>query len=684
MKQIYLLTTIVLFSASLFAQSGLMTAKEVAKISAPAKVLTGREVSIQEIPMTPTILQEATSDHYVGTTYYKTQSNAAVSQRIVVHEDGTVGFTWIASPPGGTTYPNRGSGYNYHTGNRYYNSYSTTSRIETERTGWPTMGALTDGENTGEIIIAHDGANGLIVSTRTTKGEGDWAQKLFRGPSVPGPSGPPSTALLWPSIATYGTTIHLIACTNSDEGYLYEGINTCLLYYKGEYDFETNDITWTNPRIVGNVRSNYIKQFSGDSYGITVNGDKVAILVCSSWLDNFYWLSEDGGDTWGERELIYETAVPAQFTIWHTAVVDTPYVCDGNGSIAIDDDGVVHVALGICRVLNEDNGEGGYSYFPGTGGLLYWNSEMGGAIPSDLADERRNNMDPYILEEADYTIIWMPPLDYSDTAWFANGIDFPTGYGCGLTSMPQLITDGDNVYIVYSSVLQYPLVDEGAGLYFRGIFATKSTDKGETWPDEATDGVSWLSYGEGVFLVDWEDYDETYNSIPLLFFRSENIEPALAANIVDGKLNVMWSKSFIPGEEDNIETNMYWLSIDANKIGDYNNTRRVWQGEADTIPDINITEPPIHSGITENSIKNSRIYPNPANNHVSLEFISTNANTATVTITNIMGQTVMTQVEKAQKGHNKLNFNVSHLSNGFYLVNVNTPTGKITQKLIIQ
>ena len=682
MKKIYLLAVIALLSSSLLAQDRATAVREAAKISAKEKAFTGREVLNNDISTTPTILQTNATSNFVGATYYDLQTNNTMPKRVVTHEDGTVGFVWTACKVGQNT--SRGSGYNYYNGSELIRPANTMDRIENMRTGWPTMGALTDPIHQGEVVISHNGTTGLVVSTRKTKGTGNWTQKLLLGPPL-NANGTPSTALLWPSLVTSGTTVHLVACTDSDSGYRYNGINTCLLYYRGEYDFAADTIVWSEPKIVGDVTPDYIKHFSGDSYAIAVNGDKVAILVCDMRYDNFYWLSEDGGITFGSRQLVYETALPAE--IYSTTLFDETYVCDGSGAIAIDDNGIVHVALGIMGASDDDPSDEAISIYLSTNCLLYWNSTKQ-PILMNLCDTARYNLHPDTLKKAGYSVLQIPTLDETNTLYFLRGTeDHHTipNYGVGGASMPQLLTDGDNVYLIYSALMQYPLVDFEQAEHYRGIFAAKSTNNGETWPDATVNGVSWLSYGRDLFLVDWVNYDTTYTENndfvpPYLFVYSENVYPTLAANIADGKINVMWQSSLLPGKDvggaTNISSNIsniYWFSIDADSIGIYNNTREVYTG---------IWNPPV--SISENSIKNTKIYPNPANSQVALELTSTNANTATLTITNVMGQVVMSQTENLSAGHNTINFNVSHLSKGFYLVNVNTPTGKVTQKLIIQ
>nr|MCR4856784.1 hypothetical protein [Bacteroidales bacterium] len=184
----------------------------------------------------------------IGQTRYDMQTNGCMAQRLVTFDDGTIGATWTTC---GSSSSSRGSGYNYYDGTQWVRGNGNSApidRIESVRAGWPAMAPL--GTN-GEIVVSHNGSSGLLINVRAQKGTGAWTETLLQGPSIyDSYIGGNSTALLWPSVATNGNTIHLIACTESDTVSLYQGIQTCLVYYRGTYNPSDNTIAWENPRIV--------------------------------------------------------------------------------------------------------------------------------------------------------------------------------------------------------------------------------------------------------------------------------------------------------------------------------------------------------------------------------------------------------------------------------------------------
>lgn len=580
MKKTFILLVTVIFSLTVFAQSERNTTLMKKKDAVAVKTtLTGFEPG--EDVLTPIPFVKATNPYFAGATRYDLQSNNSCSNRIIVHEDGTKSMVWVTCSGSAT---DRGTGYNYYdpeTGG-FQNPGTSTSRIENVRTGWGTIGALEHEGGIGEIVAAHDGASSLVISTRRQKGTGDWSFSNLQGPAASNGTST-STCLLWPSLITSGNIIHLIACTESDPGYLYEGINTCLVYYRGVYNAETNGVTWASPKVVGNATPSYIAVFSGDAYAIDARGDKVVILVCSPYTDAFYWESNDGGLTFGDRQIIFDSPVPDGYQESTTLVPDTPYVCDGGGSIAIGDDGIVHVALGITMILNENITDGTSSYFPGVDGMVYWNSSMG--TIGQFGSGRNFDFDPEVLAANGYTVIRQIDSDCDDYADNDNvNVNNTTNYGCGAISMPQLIVDNGTVYWIYVGMLESPFMD-ATGNHYRGIFGLKSTNNGQTWN---LDEISWLSYGNIFFDIDWNTYSYD-NYLPIA--ASENVFPAVSRRIVNGKIDILWQHSETAGSE--IKENsvavataaaqMNWFSIDASKIGTFNNYKEVcqnlWQDE---------------------------------------------------------------------------------------------------------
>ena len=65
-----------------------------------------------------------------------------------------------------SSYPERGTGYNYYDGTRFGDM--PTERVESIRSGWPSIAAC----GNGEILVSH--ASGINVYYRQTKGQGEW------------------------------------------------------------------------------------------------------------------------------------------------------------------------------------------------------------------------------------------------------------------------------------------------------------------------------------------------------------------------------------------------------------------------------------------------------------------------------------------------------------------------------
>ncbi|MDR2980038.1 MAG: T9SS type A sorting domain-containing protein [Bacteroidales bacterium] len=682
MKKVLLPLFIVIFAFAAVAQNTSVQKIDPASVVAISKqaATTGRETGQPEV-MTSSVVR-ATSADPVGHSYYDLQTNASLSKRIIAHEDGTVSMVWNASNTQATS---RGTGYNYFDGTSLINNSMPIGRIENTRTGWGTIGTLGTGSNIGEVVVSHNGTTGLAILTRETKGTGTWKSSELQGPSISNGI-TTSTCLLWPSIATVADTVHLIACTdqNADNPFLYEGINVCLLYYRGVYDRSTQNVTWTSPVIVGDMTSAKQTHFSGDSYSISANGNNVAVLYGENPTDIFYWLSNNGGRNW-EKHIIFDTPVPDAFDARVHLVLDTPFVADGSNSIIIDDNGIVHVAFSITRLLNDSLATPTYKWYPLYDGLIYWNSTM-----EPLTDESdpAHSLDPTSLEARGIQVFRRLDLTGEGSVSLLNGNDVHiTSYYKTVVSMPQLAWDNNNVYITYCAEVEYPFVQWDMSKMYRGVFAAKSTDNGATWNNNE---ISWISYGPNFMYMDWRAYDglDDPNDAEQVVFAIKNYSectfPAIS-NVADGKINILWQSAYLPGsyirENGDLPipptvctttVDMNWLQIAADSIGIFNNYKEIPTG----VWGLGVQ--------THNSIKDVNIFPNPASNHVKVVIETTENAPASLTVTNLLGQTVHAQQISISAGTNVLDLNVSGYPSGFYMINIKTSTGNSTKKLIVQ
>lgn len=662
MKKNLLSLTFLLIATLTFAQVGVRNANNLST-TYQKKVLNGNEYIKESTPEQTYSPVRTMSRNFIGTTLYDCQTNGSMSNRVLAHSDGTVSAFWTTM---GYNAQSRGTGYNYFDNGQWLSGAGSNTRIENTRTGWGTATSV----GNAEIVVAHDGNHKLIISICPEKGTNQWTFSELVGPTITNTSNQTRDALLWPAIAASGNTIHLIACTDSDQGFLYQGIQTCLLYYRGQFDAATNTITWEEPRVVGDVTADEVSQFGGDSYAIAAKGDNVAIVALPPFLnsDAFLWKSTDGGVNFTKTI----------FSEGYKTAGDTAYHDDGSLAVAIGDDGLAHVAFGAYLAYKESDSATTYTWYPGVGEIIYWNETME-PITRSLTDDQTYK-DPEVLLSKGYGVFEQPELNCDDNISGVNwGIEAYPNYGCAAVSMPQLVAEGGNVYLVYSANMEFPFLDIANTKYYRGIFAAKSTDNGANFGEP-----SWMSYNKDLYYMNsWEIFplgDSTTlgECREFLDTESENVYPVVAKNLVNGDIKMIWQMdydagSYVKDTTEMKESFLYYFQMNADSIGIYNNIHEVCQG---------LWIDP--TGISNQTISGMKLYPNPASNSVNVTFSSEESGEALVTIMNIMGQTVKSETVAINEGYNKLNLGISNLKSGVYMINIKTNRGTSTQKLIVK
>ncbi len=228
------------------------------------------------VEMTPSVVKTTAIPEAVGSTYYDLQTNATTDHRIFYYPDGTIGLTFtMGNSP--TSYPDRGTGYNYYDGTSW--QPIPTTRIEQVRTGWPSYSSL---GNNGEVVIAHKGT-GLRMSKRDTKGTGSWVES-----DLPTPAGISPT---WPRVCTEGNNIYILA---ADQGVTYMGQDAPLVFYRSTNGGNTWDIQ-AQP-IPGVDGASYPYGFGGDAYNwAQPKNGTIAFVVGTEITDLILMKSTDGG-----------------------------------------------------------------------------------------------------------------------------------------------------------------------------------------------------------------------------------------------------------------------------------------------------------------------------------------------------------------------------------------------------
>ena len=434
----------------------------------------------------------------VGTTKYDLQSIGALANRIWLFDDGTAAAVWTMGLGDNTSFPERGTGYNYFDGTEW-GAYPT-QRIEDIRTGWPSIAAW--GEN-GEIIVSHTSYlqwldDFLIISKRTEKGTGDWTHITV----PPGTSNMGAIDIHYPRLMTSGTNhnyIHILVPAGS----ACQGQDKPLLYIRSADGGET----WTDWTILEDINSDYYTGFKPDEYTWAESrGDVIAFTIANPWHDWIVMKSSDNGESW-EKIVIWQHPYP-MFDWQTTITTDTIWAPDNSVDIALDNNGMVHAVCGLTRVMHTEPGTL-YTYFPWTDGIVYWDETM----------------DPFTAENQHRALAYENLVeDETLIGWVVeNGtplLDEIQNYReLGMSTMPNISADNDQIAVVWSSIT----AGYDNGIYnFRHIWKRHSYGNGNanTWgvmQDMDTDINHW--YDECIYPVLAGRF--TSNSTPCFIYNTD-------------------------------------------------------------------------------------------------------------------------------------------------------------------
>ncbi|MCF8348243.1 MAG: T9SS type A sorting domain-containing protein [Bacteroidales bacterium] len=422
MKKFLLFSLLVVFSSATFAQSAMMSQKErLQKVTMQKQEAVKDASTFTDAVVNTYVANDRGADVVIGNTVYDLQSNATMQHRTYTFPDGTRNAVWtMGFNP--TSYPERGTGYNYFDGTSW--GPVPTERIEAERVGWPAVAPY--GE-TGEIVCVHTSADGLLFSWRPVKGEGAWSTFTLYGPAGTG-------GLTWPRMITSGENnevVHVIA-TLFDEAF---DDQDAPIYYSRTSD---GGVTWDPENVVlDGIGPDYSPGYGGDEYcWAAPMGETIAFVAFGGFTDGTVMKSTDNGTNW-ERFPFYLSPEPF---FDGTQVLPRFGGGDSYNAAVIDETGKVHVAFG--RMLHASDGSGTTSYYPYTDGLIYWNEDM---PPLDSAMIGSDVFDLDYLEANGYLLARVQE----------NGEDTIVGvatYQASLTSMPQLVYKDGFVYAQYSAV----------------------------------------------------------------------------------------------------------------------------------------------------------------------------------------------------------------------------------------
>ena len=579
-------------------------------------------------------------------TMYDLQSNHFCSNRMYALENGSAAIVATFSHEPNQSASDRGTGYNFYNGETGEWLDMPEARVESMRTGWPTIAPYGD---KGEILISHAP---MRCWTREVAGEGEW---VYRGELPISPEGfPYADDASWPRVATSGDNHNIIHVIGDIQHSGTDATEHYQVYLRSE-DAENWTITYSPLEQVGFESTG---GFSAEDYAIAANGHNVAILYSGS-MTNSVWMfkSTDDGLTWNARRVWkdpYEGISLEDPNLVYTDTLFRPM----SGAIVIDNGGVVHVALNVLEMAHwADTEPGYYSYFYGrtVDGLLYWNDTQEGPVESEDGNPHHAARLWWpIPEEPGYVRMhpdstkWIGYIPmYEGFEWdndkFYHEDDYhPRFYSA--SGHPALSCDPyGNLLCAFSSPCVRRLDDNGT-YYYRSIY------------------TSYYNVDKGYWDQDVEDLcDEEVN---FMFLYSDNLFTISAPN------------TYNPGE--------FWVGFQSDDlIGLYwGSGAAQTQASENIIHAMRIDAEDEYVSVPENYEAKDvvySIYPNPATDYVVVK--SSQDVEANISIVNLVGQTVKQFNQNLKTGENTIGID---LKSGIYFCTISANGFNKTIKFVVK
>ncbi len=494
-KILFLMAGLCMFSLIMMAQQKPATlSKAILNRNLPSFTVLDNGISPTQ-PGNVVVNSKAVLDDIIGGSRYDMQTNASVqNNRLVMWPDGNLSATWTMGFAD-AAYSDRGTGYNYKNSSAW--GPAPTTRIETMKSGWPSVHPWM---GNGEMILAHNSTKFMPMNTRPVKGTGAWTQNLRL--TAPGNA----FGLVWPRTITSGPNhqyIHVLVVTTpvANGGTVYQGLDGALVYYRSL----DGGATWDKQGIIlPQLTSADYYGFSGDDYTwAQPHGDTLVFVNGGQWTDTFMMKSTDNGNTWTKT-----TILPNYYSKNNGTTVTPAFICcDGSVACEMDKNGVTHVAFGRMRAVCTGSA---HNYYPGTDGIVYWNSTM-------------PVLDTAIVTDIDNCLAHNILLGYVAANAAGDSIldPFPH-YGVSLSSFPQIIVDDyNNLYFLWSSLtVGNPSPDP---LNYRHIW-------GRAWFHGSASWNNMVDLNDGVF-----------------YMFQEYVYPSVASSLKNDKIQLITQTSSQPG-----------------------------------------------------------------------------------------------------------------------------------------
>lgn len=662
MKKVLLLSLGLVMGFSAFAQ--VRVAKENnSKKATAVRVAAGNDVYTGSIMQNSAKFNQSVvvnralnfEEAHVMSTFYDLQSNGHVSNRMYQNASGDVAVATTMSLEANLTASDRGTGYSFAEGGDIANFTFAEVREEANatgedfRTGWPTIAPYGP---TGEILVAHPGDadhDGLYYWTREVAGEGQWD-----GPhSIPNPTGLEYPfSMSWPRVTTSGPNndiIHVVAAAQHSIS-ADEMVNA--QFYCRSTDGENWEVSYSPLEATGE----HIGVYSADDYSIAANGDVVAICYTTVFYGHVYvYKSTDNGETW-ERFVAWENPYAGDWETDENTITggedDAPAQTPVHNTIAVGPDGVAHIAFSIADYAHRELGAQFYYYTGRTNdGIAYWNDtrEPLQDLKIWVPDPVQDPTGEYVFHSGDSINFcgWLP--------FYENVLDFS----------PDMVYGGDDyIYAFYGSCSGYPALSVDSEGNLALAYSTIDTERTNT----GSDGITYYSRSAAMSFKDADD--EGWS---------------VATETVNGDfMHMLDEVMFVNAAASVKNPNEFWFSYVADQVPGL-----AWgTGASQTSPEENMCyvykissefiEVNVDEQIANDVVYN--VYPNPASEMI---FVSSSMDAdATVTFTNLAGQTVKVVNANLTTGENGISIN--DLNSGVYFCTVKANGYSHTTKVVVK
>ena len=402
----------------------------------------------------------------IGTSYYDLQTNASVGRRVLLHKTGNVSAVWTTSAAASTTWDDRGTGYNHK--NTTWLS-PVNSKLENQRTGWPSIGILESGATPHEFTMGHISATGgWILSKNAAVGSSTFSsqnivlQQLNNKVSIWGRAASNDKQLIHVVSNYYSSTAGGIPVVKLN------GVSSPSTYCRSSDGGATWDKQWLT---LPGYDSTRIVAGGGDNYAIDVKDSIVAIVIGGTGEDIALYKSTNNGNTF--TRILVEAFAHSPFVKKYIATTERAATADGSFDVIIGNDNKVHVFFGRMYVADEDTSDDSYSFYPGTAQLMHWAEGWDSVNVCGLAKDYDQN------GKLDITAETTSFLDA--TGNLPANVSSATRYGStALVSFPSSSMDADgNLFVIYSAPNELGISPFNAN--YRDIYVSYSKDGGQTW-----------------------------------------------------------------------------------------------------------------------------------------------------------------------------------------------------------